>query len=234
MGFLTEKQIEQRFIDQRNKDLWERMIYRYRIGVNDDYSFYKLDYQNEMSDVYILTDKEYNKALFTHELLHLELRSVGFNACDGLDKKYLLQPEIELEKFLVGLLYNLLNNIEHIIFSDRFQSLGFKKSEFVADYKTSEYGNPIFGMLVNYSQNPKHNDIYKIMYLSMQITMLSERKIDMDRSQYLQRLASIDHLMYLTGEIFYKAIEILDPYRNEKAQEDLNRLIGIYITPYLK
>lgn len=82
MGFLTLEEIERNFIEERNLELWKNLDSEYIIGVNDNYQIYELKYIANDPHVVILTNKQYNLSLFTHELLHLELRHKGLHTTD--------------------------------------------------------------------------------------------------------------------------------------------------------
>lgn len=225
MGFLNLNQIENKFLDIRNRDLWNYLSEKYTIGVNDEYSFYKLDYLDEINPVYILTDKSYSKSLFTHELLHLELRSFGFDASQALPESYLLMNS-DVEKFRSQIAYNLANNIEHIIFLKRYKELGFPMIEFVSDYYTSNYSENFFAQFNYIKLNPLLENIYDLFFLSSYITMYSELKNELNRGVELGKLLEINSELYSKVNYFGNFIEELNPYLDNKAQTKLKNAIG--------
>src|SRR5690606_18099998 len=127
----TYEEIEENFIDYRNKDIWNKLSKKYMILVNDDNLIYELKYINNDPYTVILTNKNYSKELFTHELLHLDLRYKGLNTVNFFES--LSQP------FIATMAIMILNCIEHILFFDDYIELGYSKERFVMDYNNSEY-----------------------------------------------------------------------------------------------
>lgn len=210
MGFLTLEEIEDNFIDDRNRDLWNKLASRYTIGVNDDYSYYKLDYAKEDDVVYILTDKSYNRNLFTHELLHLYLRYIGIDTVKMVKEKLIILGSDPLQNFKSQVIYNLLNNIEHILFINEYRGLGFLEEEFIADYYTSTYNDALFGQLIHFKSDPFLSSFYKTLFLSMAVTMLLEKEININRDNFLQRMYEIDPYIYMEAELFFNQINGLN------------------------
>lgn len=228
MGFLNYRQIEKEFLDYRNKDLWIFLSSKYEIGVNDDYRFYKLDYLDDLNPVYILTDKFYNKSLFTHELLHLELRSLEFDASKSLPKSFLLMSN-EVERIRSQISYNLVNNAEHIIFIDRYLELGFALQDFVADYHTSNYPESFFEQFNFLKYNPQLENLYSLFFLSSYVTMFSESKYQLNRQNEMSKLFEVNSDLYYKCESIGSLIENLNPYENRQAQVQLNNAFKMYL-----
>ena len=228
MGFLNYNQIENEFLDDRNKDLWIYLSDKYEIGVNDDYSFYKLEYLNDINPVYILTDKFYKKSLFTHELLHLELRSLQFDASKTLPESYMLMNN-EIERLRSQISYNLANNTEHIIFLNRYLQLGFPIQDFVADYYTSNYPQSFFDQFNFLQSNPQFENLYNILFLSSYVTMYSESKYNLDRKNEFGKLLELNSDLYYKSENIGYLIENLNPYENKEAQIQLNMAFQMFL-----
>lgn len=229
MGFLTREEIESNFIDNRNRELWDKLASNYTIGVNDDYSFYKLEYASENEEVYILTDKNYNKNLFTHELLHLNLRYNNFNSL--LEFPHLLLSNGNLienqEAIIVG---SICNCIEHILFFDDYIEMGFDQDQFVMDYYTSTHPDGIFHELIYVSSNDVGID-YNQLFLARQFIMLAEEYYGLNRKIVLNKLYALDKESYNRGvDLFNEIIdfEISEEYENDN-QERFNEILSRYI-----
>lgn len=137
---VTRAEIEADLLDERNSNLWNYLTGHYDIAVLDNYSMYRLDYVSDNEPVAITVKRPLNKGLFTHELLHLELRSYGLNSFSYFEKH-----EINREHdFIKNSAYTLCNTIEHILFFDDFIERGFDPEEFVSDYRTSRHSKKEF------------------------------------------------------------------------------------------
>ncbi|MGV6947002.1 hypothetical protein [Sphingobacterium kyonggiense] len=229
MGFLTLEEIETFFIDDRNRDLWGKLFQTYTIGVNDDYSFYKLDFVSEDEVVYVLTDSTHNKNLFTHELLHLDLRFKGFNSL--LAFPHLILPNgnlVESQESMI--ISSICNCVEHILFFDEYIELGFEQDQFVADYYTSEHPEAIFTELAHV----RSNDIginYNNLFIARQLIILAEEYCGLERENHLKRLSNLDLRMYNKGiDLFNHIIDFeIKEEENNDNQVRFNDLILSYI-----
>ncbi len=186
-NILEGKAIEDLFIDSRNKSIWKKLSTEFQIGVVDTHQIYELKYLEGRRHVVILTDKNYNKGIFTHEFMHLNLRSLGVNTFS----KYSVLKDLS-DHFIVQTLTNLLNVIEHILFFDDFIRMGFKANQFVMDYDSPKYHDSHFKSIV-LARNKLVKKMYSVYYLSIQMVMLSEEYYGLDRSTYLDRLRNMDH-----------------------------------------
>lgn len=225
MGFLTLEEIETHFIDDRNRELWETLNSRYQIGVFDQYDWYELKFMDGNNHVVMFVAEEYNKGLFTHELLHLRLRSFSLNS---------ITQYVEFKDFgntyIIQSLVNLLNNIEHIFFFDDYIELGFEKEDFVMDFATSTFNDAHFKSL-DLARNLADQTLYSVYFLSMQITMYAEDYYGLKRNKDLNDLNKYDPKLFLKGNHFFNEIidfEIKESQINNN-QERFNALINKFL-----
>ncbi|UXD67820.1 hypothetical protein MUK51_11330 [Sphingobacterium faecium] len=220
MSFLTEEDIRQYFIDDRNYALWESMVNQFRIGVNDDYKIYQLDYQDENSDVYILTDKMYNKSLFTHELLHLKLRSKGLNTAAYFET-------FSQDVFRFSAL-TICNCIEHVLFFDDFVEMGYPEETFVMDYNNQEYN--INEAIKIYSDVKALDDqaILKLVIFYLYWTFKNEEYMGIDRTLSLNWLKKVESKLLTSCNKMYEEIISLD-LESADVQNRFNVLISKYL-----
>ena len=218
------------FVDDRNLALWNKLNSIYEIGIIDTYAHYELKYQDGSKQVIIFTDNKYNKGIFTHELLHLNLRSIGLNSLSmyaslmNYHKTYIIQA-----------LISLLNCIEHILFFDDFLDMGFTSNQFVMDYDTSSYTEANF-LSVKLAKNGSDKNLYTVYFLSTQITMYSEEYSGQDRTAFLQKLKNIDPKMFSVGLKLYGEIidfEIKESKHNDN-QGRFNKMILQYLPGFDK
>ncbi|UIR56702.1 hypothetical protein LZQ00_02535 [Sphingobacterium sp. SRCM116780] len=220
MGFLTEEDIRRYFIDDRNYTLWESMVNQFRIGVNDDYKFYQLDYQDENSDVYILTDKMYSKSLFTHELLHLQLRSKGLNTADYF--------QMFSQDVFKAFALTICNCIEHVLFFDDFVEMGYPRETFVMDYDNQEYN--IDQAIKMYSDIKTLNDqaILKLVIFYLYWTFKNEEYMGIDRASSLDWLKKVESKLLISCNRMYDEIISFD-LESTNVQNRFNVLVSKYL-----
>ncbi len=225
MPFLTENQIYSNLIDHRNEQLWKDLISKYTISVNDGYNFYKLDFIENDKAVCILVDKNYTISLFTHELLHLELRSYNINSLLGFND--VLLPNGQLSNSLRGqCVGSICNNIEHILFFDDFIELGFNANQFVMDYDSSNYPETVFKTISQLKNDS--DELYQIFFFSTQITMLAEKYYGLQRNNVLLRLKKTDKRLYEKGISIYHEILDFNIYTDvdNNNQDYLNQILA--------
>lgn len=186
-------------LDQRNKNLWEKLYTGFNITValSDQY---KLDFSPPNAT--ILIDNRKNVSLFTHELLHLELRYLGLDAI-----KYFSLESYTFEE--VRIVYNLCNNLEHILMFDEFIYLGFEKTAFVeglSGKKQLEQQIEIYHDLVTKPDfcNPT------LYFVSLYVTIKSEQYCGQKREYFLEKLRRKNPGLHKKCENLYNDILNMD------------------------
>lgn len=221
MGYLSLEEIETNFIEKRNKSLWDKLKNKFIIGVIDDHVFYELRYLHNNLHVVILTNKIYNPSLFTHELLHLNLRY------NGLDT-FLFYESIS-QPFLATMAYTILNCIEHVLFFDDFIDMGYKKEEFVMDYANSEYN--LINLKKAYSDLQSFSDGQHIIDLFLYYvywTLKNEEYMGVDRNKDFLWLKSSNPLIFAKCERMFDEIVDFD-LESTSVQKDFNQLLSKYL-----
>jgi len=226
MKFLGIEEIESNYIDNRNKSLWDEMSSRYKLAVvKANCKSYELKYEEGNDHVVILVTDEILKGIFTHELLHLKLRSYNLNAFLHYESLKNLKSS-----YIVSSIVNLLNNIEHILFLDEFIDLGFNESEFTMDYHTSKYTDQNFKSLT-IAKKSGDEILYKVYFLSMQMTMMSEEYYGLNRDIHLNRMKCFDTNLFNEGILFYN--DIIDFEINTNINNDNQERFDLIILKYL-
>lgn len=220
MSFLTEEEIRKNFIDDRNYELWNSMISQFRIGVNDDYSKYELKYQDINSDVYILTDKLYSKGLFTHELLHLNLRSKGLNTVNYFEK-------FSQDVFRFSAL-TICNCIEHVLFFNDFVDLGYPKESFVKDYNNQEYNINLAIKIYSDVKTVGDSEILKLVVFYLFWTFKSEEYMGIDRTTSLDFLKNNEFELFKSCNRMFDEIISFD-LEGQNVQARYNKLVDKYL-----
>lgn len=123
------------YIDNRNAKLWEELN-NSDLSITIEKENRELGYgcccQGKKVTIKVqLADPD--PAAFAHELLHIKLRKEGVFA-GGCLKEVILEDQILKDIFTKDTLDNIANNMDHVKILPWFLAMGYKNSEFVADY----------------------------------------------------------------------------------------------------
>lgn len=214
MPILSAEDINVRFINKLNLQLWNELSNVYEIFVSDDYNIYELKYTVD-GRYAILTNKQYSPALFTHELLHLNLRKLGLNT--------VLYFESLSSDAVATMGVGICNCIEHVLFFDDYLEMGFEKNEFTMDYLYTKIDlDELASLYKSYSSLGK--SIEKLFFYSLYWTIKSEEYIGHLRDKELHWLYCKSPISYRNCEnMFYEIID-LDLF-SDKVQESFYKII---------
>lgn len=218
MSILTEEQIVAAFITDQNHDLWDDLRSHYTIKVSDEFSVYQLEYSS-LGSVRILTDKNYSPALFTHELLHLEIRKLGLSTLEYF--------ETLSNDFIKAACIGILNCIEHVLFFDDFIDMGFNKHEFTMDYHTSVIDVEQLEELIKQSKQ-FDKSIQVLMFYSIYWTVKNEEYIGHDREDALRLLRSLSPILFSKCNSMYDSIIDLD-LQNPNVQSNFHQIMSNHL-----
>lgn len=221
---LTYEEIGSSFIDSRNTDLWNTLLSKYTIGVLDNYSSYRLDYVSDEEPVAITVSNPHKIGLFTHELLHLNLRKEGLNT-------FCFFESLEINnnrEFIIPCAYTLCNTMEHILFFDDFIDMGFNAEEFVSDYISSIHTKDEFELFTGMYNNVSTRKGSILYYYALMFTLLSEKYMGLSRNVELNKALKLDRSLYYRCMDFYEFILDFDLSASEK-QIIFNDILGKHI-----
>ena len=193
-------------IDSRNTELWNDLIKVHEIEIckekRDCYLAYS---KNKKTIIYVPYDK-LESASFTHELLHIYLRTKDVFIGDGLSNS-INQSEILSKIFSDELIEHISNCLDHIKMLPEFIMLGFDQNEFLTDYyvnkltneeiakiKTNFVAKKLFGK----TYNAKTVDFYVGKYFAAKCC--PNKTFDYDRQ--LKELSKIDTDLFQILENF--------------------------------
>lgn len=220
MDYLTLEEIEANFIENRNRSLWDKLRNKFIIGVNDNYDIYELKYFPGETAAVILTNKVYNSALFTHELMHLDLRHRGLHT--------LLFYQSLSEHFITTMAVTILNCIEHVLFFDEFVELGYRKEEFVMDYNNSEYELTMLKKLYSQIKSSKNRSLVELCYTYAYWTLKNEEYMGVNRYTDLSWLKKTNPTLFLKCENMFDNIIEFD-LDSPTVQDDFITLMSRYL-----
>jgi len=122
-------------IDHRNIELWNLLNKDFEIEIvrkiSDNYSVYSID---NKATIYVSIDN-INSSSFTHELLHIFLRSKQIFISTGLAMG-VKENKILSRIMSDNLLEHIGNCLDHIKILPLYLELGYENSEFISDFYT--------------------------------------------------------------------------------------------------
>lgn len=184
-------------LDQRNIGLWNKLISQFDIQIIETIN-YKLEFKSDSNSALIYVDTRKSKELFTHELLHLELRYFGLDTVTFFDFTKFNQYEEQIA-------YNLLNNIEHILFFDEFIKLKFNPKLFVEGISNKK----VLDKQINQYKMLEKIDL-KLYYTSLYFTLKAEEYYGEKRFDFLMKLKKLNKKYFEQCEKAYSSILDLD------------------------
>lgn len=192
-------------IDKRNIELWDRLNNKFKIEIINN-GFYKLDYNSDERSAIIHVDDRNDINLFTHELLHLELRYFNLDT-----EKYFNFSKYN--NYEIQTAYNLINNIEHILFYDEFIDLGFDSKMFVEGISNKKQ---LTEQLNNYDLLKTNQDLCRpnLYFASLYFTLKAEEYYGNKRFEYLDKLRKLNKTYCTKCEKTYSYFIELDLENN--------------------
>jgi hypothetical protein len=127
-------------IDNRNLELWNslRNIHEIEI-IREQRSDYLIFSKNTKTIIYVPFDN-LNTASFTHELLHIYLRTKEIFIGRGL--RISIKESNKLSKIISdSLIDHIANCLEHVKILPEFIKLGYKECDFISDYSINKLTN---------------------------------------------------------------------------------------------
>ncbi len=124
-----------KLLDKRNKDLWHELNTKFRIRLEESFEpNYITNFNKNLVIIYV-DIKNLTPAPFTHELLHIQLKSKKIFTIDDLHKK--IEPNDKVNYlFSIALKEHIGNCLEHIKILPKFINLGFRNNDFLSDFST--------------------------------------------------------------------------------------------------
>lgn len=133
-------------IDNKNINLWKEVCKAYEIVIQkEDRIDYAVWSENEKSVIYV-PENNLSSSSFTHELLHIYLKTKKVFVGGGLTLS--VKENLSLSKiFSEDLLDHISNCLEHTKMIPIFLDLGYKIDEFISDYHENKLTNENLSIL---------------------------------------------------------------------------------------
>jgi hypothetical protein len=123
-----------KYIDERNQDLWERINVTHTVEIQIDQAtdHYRVYTKGNKSIIYV-PGNDLSPSSFTHELLHIYLRTKGIFIGGGLVG--FVRENLVLQKiFSEPLLEHIGNCLDHIKVFPLYLEMGYEREKFIFDY----------------------------------------------------------------------------------------------------
>jgi len=237
-------------LDEKNTDLWNELCKIQKIQIKRDEfdnngekcEIYSVDYGNTFPTIHV-PKHNLNPAIFTHELLHIYLKTKGIrigeyiievinhcrktNYCNRLFSS-IGQKEINA----------ILNYLEHIKIIHKFISLQYNQDEFVHESVKQLYENIDLNIIKNNFTctifNSKHYRAeYIILYLIRYFQLKSYQLAKIVVEKQLTELKKINKRFFGILENFEKSWEKLD-YNDKEQIKEYPTLVDRFLRDFNK
>ena len=188
-------------IDNRNSSLFKELKQDYEIKVelvNDTkkYGCYSI---NNHSTIYV-PQSNICSASFTHELLHIYLRSKGIFIGARLKRKTQSSETLSII-YSELLLEHIGNCLDHIKMLPVYLKLGFARDKFIIDYEKKKCTKQEVEQIQTYwKQGKKYNASAIEFYLEKYFSVKACPNTDFDYTDRLQELSQVDENLYAINE----------------------------------
>lgn len=192
-------------LNEKNLDLWKDLVHKYSIEVDENNEGEYLTYFCDEIVVIEVDIHNPNPAAFTHELLHLYLKTEGVQIVRDLKKKITGDGDLT-EIFSTSLRVHIGNCLEHVKMLPLFLSHGFKNEEFIQDYNMRIIDEEQMHFLEQYYwKDGKTERLMADSFIGKFFAMKASNNPSFDYSGYYQRFEKLDHNLYEIHQRFWEA-----------------------------
>ena len=143
-------------IDDKNTDLWKELgeIYEFELIASPEQNYMsKVSGKTATISIY---GNDLSSALFTHELLHIYLKSKNVRIVEDFYKALENSEKIN-SLFSQGLKEHVTNCLEHELMLPLFLKMGYEKRLFQSDFNEPKMNKKMLSILL---ERYKNNDVY--------------------------------------------------------------------------
>lgn len=214
-------------LDERNEDLWEILIKQYNIQLESSSEpGYLTDFQDEVITIYI-DEQDLDPAFFTHELLHIFLKSKRILIAGELQDR--INQNENLSRIFSPSLQELVGNcLEHQKMIDLYRKRGYEEEKFVRDYDVKIIDkNQMEELRASYREKDQYNREAIDLFIGKFFSMKSTNNKNFNYTPFYQELYKLDSSIYQILNSFWENwlhFEIKDT--REKYQQMLDIFLG--------
>lgn len=183
-------------IDHRNQNLWNDLNKQFNISIENSFEDNYCCYAHNENIVLYVTPNNLCKDSFTHELLHVYLRSkdcyVGASLTNFIMGDYILSSILSDE-----LIDHIGNSMDHVKILPLYLEMGFDRTQFIADYNLYKVTNEEIQQFERlYRSEGKINLSLVDPYIGRIVSIIADPNDTFDYTEYLTRLKLIDSELY--------------------------------------
>lgn len=190
-----EKHLNQ-LIDERNRLLWSELNDKFKIILTQSLEpNYMTQINKGIATIYIY-ENDINPAYFTHELLHIYLKSKNIQIVRDFYKAVEQSPSINF-LFSNELKTHITNCLEHYLMLPLFLKLGFENHHFIIDYNERKMNNKLMTDLQeNYKINNTYNKEAIDFFIGKFFAMKTCNNTYFNYSKYYKCFSRLDQKLY--------------------------------------
>lgn len=212
-------------LDERNIYLWNNLCINFDIDIKKEKRIeYFADSKDKKTTIYVPIGK-IDAAFFTHELLHIFLRSKNVFIGGGLSLS-IKESKVLSKIFSDNLIDHIGNCLDHIKMFPEFIRLGYEADKFIADYSDSKLTEvEIFkikkGFITKGLFEKRYNSQIIDLYIGKYFAVIACPNKSIDYSKQFSDLKIIDSELFQILETFTTAWKTFD-------YNDIDPLTGGY------
>ena len=192
------------FLDERNRELWEYVCANHNVSIkksNEDN--YLVTTKKDGFDISVLSNDKCS-ASFTHELLHIWL-SMKISSPYNYINKHIWKDDKFRMIFSNDLVEHIGNVLEHRKMLSKFIEMGYKRSDFMADYNTYKMDDYVLSVIISNFKNDKIYDSLMIEeYIKKYFAIKCCPNTSFNYTRYKIRLIILDWKLFKILERFVK------------------------------
>ncbi|GGF28019.1 hypothetical protein [Flavobacterium limi] len=183
-------------IDSRNQNLWDDLSNKFNISIENSFeNNYGCYAQNDNVVLYVTSDN-LCKDSFTHELLHVYLRSkdcyIGASLTNFIIGDYILSSILSKE-----LIEHIGNSMDHIKMLPLYLEMGFDRKLFIADYNLYKITNEEIQQFESFYRNEQEINLSLVdPYIGRIVAIIADPNDNFDYTADLMRLKQIDSELF--------------------------------------
>lgn len=213
-------------IDDKNTDLWNELseIYEIELIASPEQNYMsKVSGKTATISIY---EKDLSAASFTHELLHIYLKSKNVKIVEDFNNALATSEKLN-SLFSKGLKEHVTTCLEHKLMLPLFLKMGYENRLFVSDFNEPKMNKKMLGILL---ERYKNNDVYDReavdFYIGTFFAMRSCNNKSFNYHKYYIAFQQLDKGLYNSLSEFW-----LDwkTYDFEDVDDDYDKILGFFI-----
>ena len=196
-----------KLVDERSRNIWNEISKQYNISfVFYNEPNYRCYIKSKEAIIYV-SQNNYNKDYFAHEMLHIYLDSKNINIGGYIIARFKENNLLSLV-FTNLLIEHISNTLDHIKILPLYLDLGFERSQFIHDYTTPKCTDEEINRISTCFSFNTNLDVWKYavdLFLGKFFAIRSCPNNTIDYSNFLDKLKQIDEKLFTILEVFWNS-----------------------------